>query len=218
MSGWIAHNLNRTRRQCWPQRLLAWFLMLAVLTLPAQAKLEDSQRLYSEQQALVSALLYNFLLFVDWPSNHQPMSDQSWQICALGQDAVVREINALIVRPARGHKIDLQILKPGMPLHGCHILYFAQNNNAQMTTDGRAGVLQVSAQEMQSALAQLRGSHVLTVAASGEFTEFGGMIRLTLNEERLRIGIHLKNLRAGGLQVSSRLLALPQVEQIKEAP
>lgn len=195
-------------------RLLVSLLLTLLTMTSAQARMEEPKRLYSEQQALVSALLYNFLLFVDWPANRQPGDDESWQICALGEDDVVREINALIVRPARGRKIALQIVKPGTALHNCHILYFAQSQNAD---PGREN-MQISPREMQAALAQLRGSHVLTVAAGGAFTEAGGMIRLSLNEARLRIGIHLQNVRAGGLQISTRLLALPQVEQLKDAP
>lgn len=196
------HRQRRNPGERWRFRLLSLGLLLSSSLGQGQGQaMADKPAYVSEEHAVLAALLYNFLLFVDWPQASLPQAAQSWQICTLGGERLAANLPALKERPVRGRGINLLQLKAADSGQGCHILYIGAD---------QAG-------RMPELLAGLAGSHVLTVAEMGDFVERGGMIGLRRQDGRVRIGVNLGSVHAAGLNISARLLALPQVSTVGEA-
>lgn len=198
---------TRSHGFCLPvARLLKWLLSLCLYGMlvwgqaAESASSQEKPSYSSNEQAVLSALLYNFLLFVDWPERNFPSANERWHICTYGDDAVIANLATLTEKPARGHAILLQHLALTDPVSQCHILYLSADE----------------IDRMPQMLARSGGSAALTVADMDGFIERGGMIRLLHENGSLRIGINLASVRAAGLTISARLMSLPQVTVWRE--
>lgn len=60
-------------------------------------------------------------------------------------------------------------------------------------------------------LAELNSASVLTVGAINGFTEWGGVVKFTLEENKVRFEINLEAAEHAQLRISSKLLSLAKV-------
>jgi hypothetical protein len=137
-----------------------------------------------------AAYLYNFFLFVDWPSQAFASSTASFELCILGADPFGESLAPIVTKTARQRDIQLRQVPRGGNLEGCHLVFI-----------GAAEVDQVP-----RLLAQSRGGHALTVSESPGFAKAGGMVGFVLDEGKVRLEVNTEALRRAGLHVSSKLL------------
>jgi hypothetical protein len=142
-----------------------------------------------------AGFVYNFSKFIEWPANALPAGG-AMQLCVVGQ-ALDGKLNSLQGRQSQGREIRVRNLAATADPTGCHILYIGVSEERRLN----------------SVLAAVAGSPVLTISDMGEFPEFGGMIGLNLQNERVVFTINLANTRAAGLRASSQLLRLGRVIQ-----
>jgi hypothetical protein len=64
----------------------------------------------------------------------------------------------------------------------------------------------------------LNGAGVLTVGDTEGFTEAGGMINLTIVDQRVHFEINPDAARRAGMKISSKLLSLAKIVKVSEGP
>lgn len=141
-----------------------------------------------------AAFLYNLPLFVEWPPN--AFSDRGPLVIGLAAPTPVGEA----LRPVQGRLVRewvlaIRELREGDDPRGCHILFVP-------AMDERTSALLLS---------RLQGTPVLTVGEDERFTRRGGMVRVFINDARLRIDVNITRVEGAGLRISSKLLALAHI-------
>ncbi|HEX3531342.1 MAG TPA: YfiR family protein [Thermoanaerobaculia bacterium] len=167
----------------------------AVLALAAAllfAGLEQARATQSGERDLKAAFLYNFAKFVEWPQAAFPEPTTPVTLCVLGDDAVGASLEMVV----KGEKLNdrrlvVRLLRDPQATQGCHVLFVGPEK-------GR----------LPEILAPLRGTGVLTVGGAADFLDRGGMIRLFLEQNRVRFDINLDAAEQSHLKLSSKLLRL----------
>jgi hypothetical protein len=118
------------------------------------------------------------------------------QLCVVGQ-ALEGKLNPLNGRQSQGREIRVRNLSASSDLSSCHMLFIGASEERRLN----------------SVLSAVASSPVLTISDIGEFPEYGGMIGLSVQNEKVSFAINLTNARAVGLKPSSQLLRLGRVLQ-----
>lgn len=142
-----------------------------------------------------AGFVYNFSKFVEWPANALPPG-AAMQICVVGQ-ALDGKLNQLHGRTSQGREIRVRQASVSSDLTSCHILFIGASDERRVN----------------SVLGAIAGNPVLTISDIGEFAEYGGMIGLSVVNEKVGFTINLPNTRSAGLKPSSQLLRLGRVLQ-----
>ena len=177
----------------------AW-MMSALLFVPSRARAQDSD---AGEYRVKLAFLYNFAQFIQWPVDAFHDSSAPLIMCVAGPDPFKGEIEeSLRGRTVNGHPIVLKSLKPGADPRACHMIF------VRATEKKVAGKL----------LAALKGTSTLTVGETKGFADLGGVINLTLEENKLRFEINLDAATQTKLKISSKLLALAKIVKVESNP
>jgi hypothetical protein len=140
-----------------------------------------------------AAFLYNFAKFVTWPPDTFSATGDVVVFCIVGDDPFEDQLdNTLNERRIEGRTITVRRLPFSAELAGCHLIFSGVPDGARM-----ARVLQ-----------QADASRSLTVGESDEFLVHGGMIRLLVDDGKVRFDINVKAAENVGLKLSSQLLKL----------
>jgi hypothetical protein len=142
-----------------------------------------------------AGFVYNFTKFVEWPAGALPQGG-TLQLCVVGQ-ALEGKLNPLNGRQSQGREIRVRNLSASSDLTGCHILYIAASEERRLN----------------SILGAVSGYPVLTISDIDEFPDYGGMIGLNVQSEKVNFAVNLANTRAVGLKLSAQLLRLGRVVQ-----
>lgn len=173
-------------------------LALAIRGLPAA----EPAGLESDVKA---AFLYNFAKFVEWPPDafpapSSPTSPSSPMIlCIYGEDRASAGLEASLGALTQGERMGnrpLVVRRLGdlASLRECHVLFIAAAEKGHLP----------------DVLAALREARALTVGEGTDFLDKGGMIRLFLEQNRMRFDINLDAAEKSSLKISSKLLRLAQ--------
>jgi hypothetical protein len=94
-----------------------------------------------------------------------------------------------------GRPLAVRVVLSGASMPPCHILYVAAHGHVE---DGaRRAVMAQPA--------------VLSISDEKHFTRTGGIVELTLDNERMHFAVNVDAARRAGLQISSRLLNLATI-------
>jgi hypothetical protein len=117
-------------------------------------------------------------------------------ICVAGTDPFDLQAEKILRRrTVAGHPMDIKSLKQEDDPRTCQVVFIPSSENKRAS-----GILKM-----------LKMSNVLTVGETEGFADLGGMINLTRDEHTLRFEINLEVATGGGLEISSRLLALARI-------
>lgn len=169
------------------------FTLLVACALVGGSPAAEAQALREYQ--IKAAFLYNFLKFVDWPSQALPETSDAITICVFGDDPFGEALDFIKDKMVRGRRLAIRRLGPVTNLEACHVLFIGASEEARVP------------QVMQS----LRGSSVLTVGEMERFAEAGGIINFVLEKNKVRFEINLNSAERAGLKLSSQLLSLAKV-------
>jgi YfiR/HmsC-like len=190
----IRHGLNKAGR------LLSYVIMCSVLLGVSRAfsRSEDDA-----EYKVKLAFLYNFAQFVEWPPDAFADADAPLTVCVAGEDPFNAELEqSLRGRKAGGHPVEIRRFKPDDDPRACHIIF-------------------VRASEKKAAgriLASLNGSNTLSVGEAKGFAERGGIINMTLEENKLRFEVNVDAAAQTRLKISSKLLALAKIVKEPRGP
>jgi hypothetical protein len=165
-------------------------IVLGLLTLLSTATAARQRPLEYDVKA---AFVLNFVRYVEWPSTHHvpPL-----RLCVLDTNPFGTRLQTVTSGEQwQGAGIDVRVVSGMREGAGCHLLYVPD------TAAGR----------FVAGISALSGLPVLTVGEHERFLEQGGMIRLFVEENRVRFAINQKAADSVGLLISSRLLRLARM-------
>jgi len=169
---------------------LVFLLTVVVSALPQPVAAASSVAL---ERKVKAAFLYNFAKFTRWPNEAFAAEDSPFVFCIVRTDPFGESLEGMLSsRQVGGRSI---VVKRGPDLESlgrCHLLFIGETENGKVV------------RHLRDASAQ----PVLTVGESKAFAEAGGMIRLVLEEKRVRFDINEKVASNAGLALSSQLLKL----------
>jgi len=153
----------------------------------------------ASEYLIKAGFIYNFAKFVEWPSTAFSQPDSPIMIGVLGTDPFGSVLDRLVEDKkigARGFVVkrykwgkDLKDLKE------CKILFVSASEKAHIDEIVQA----------------VKGLPILMVGETPGFAERGGMIRFTLEDNRVRFEINVDAAHQADLNISSRLLTLAKI-------
>jgi hypothetical protein len=167
-----------------------WALASLVLALFLFSPAHASPPATSEYQ-VKAAFLYNFLKFVDWPSDGMSTPGT---IClgVLGRDPFEGALDEVQGKSAKGRKVVVVHYRTVEEAKGCDLLFISASEKGRLS----------------QILKQTQNSRLLTVADQEGFCEAGGMINLVSIKNRVGFDVNVAAASRARLKISSQLLKL----------
>jgi hypothetical protein len=170
-----------------------WRTALAVaLLVLAGFRAEEARAAQSAEREIKAAFLYNFAKFVEWPPGAFPEPASPVTLCVLGDDALGASLETVVKgETLNDRRLVVRRLRDPQEARDCHVLFVSP-----------------AERRISQVLVALRGAGVLTVGDGNDFLDQGGMIRLFLEQNRVRFDIDLDAAERSHLKLSSKLLRL----------
>lgn len=152
----------------------------------------------SNEYELKAAFLYKFASFVSWPG-----SKPAGPLCigVVGEDPFGAALDEVVKgKTINGRIFEIHRFRTGQEPIQCQILFISESERKRLG----------------SVLDRTRTYSTLTVGDMPGFCENGGMIRLRLQDNYVRMDINQEAAEKAGLQLSSKLLNLARI--VRPAP
>jgi len=156
----------------------------------------------SSEYLIKAGFIYNFAKFVEWPSAAFAQPDSPIVIGVLGTDPFGNVLDRLVQDKKIGQRgfvvrrykwgKDLKDLKD---LRDCKILFVSASEKAHADE-----IIQL-----------VKWLPILTVGETPGFAERGGVIRFTVEDNRVRFEVNVDAAHQADLNISSRLLTLAKI-------
>ena len=146
----------------------------------------------SREYLIKAAILYNFAKFTRWPAESFDGADAPLRLCVFGADPFGAALATIDGKRVGTRNLHTRLIAETTDVDSCHLLF-------------------VSASERDSfaeILAATNRAAVLTVADSPGFSRAGGIITLSVIEDRARFEVNRAAAEHAGLQLSAKLLRL----------
>lgn len=174
--------------------LLSLWLVLSCALYGTMAVAETSRRTLSADE-IKAAYLFNFAKFIDWPDQTFVDATAPLHICFIGGESVEKTFRSLEGKKVKGKSLQVRNVTQAQDMGECHILFIGSDQIQRWP--------QIQKQIPQDGL--------LTVSDGDRFSQDGGMINFSPEQNRIRFIINLDNTQNAGLKLSSQLLQLAEV-------
>lgn len=149
---------------------------------------------------LKAVFLLNFAQFVEWPTNAFPDETAPFVIGVLGENPFGKSLDAIVANESvHNHKIVVGYYHDLRDVTACHILFIASSESTHL----------------DRVFDSVKGRSILTVGETDGFSARDGMIRFSIVQNRLHLGINLEAAQAAQLVISSKLLRLAEIVSAK---
>ncbi len=165
-------------------------LSLAALWMLAATPAHAQQSVRLVEQDIKAALLYNFLLYTEWPAPQQ----NNVVVCVYGRDPFSGRLASMVGRTVNQRPIEVRSVAEIADTDTCALLF--------VNAEERPHWPQLHA--------HLEHASVLTVSDYDGFAAAGGMIEFTRANSRIAMRINRRAVTAGNLVVEDRLLRLAE--------
>jgi len=180
---------------------LGILILVAGMTLnlasPVDAQTGDAPD--SSEYLIKAGFIYNFAKFVEWPSTSFPQQDSPIVIGILGTDPFGSVLDRIVADKkigSRGFVVRrYKWSKDLKDLRECQILFVSSSEKVH--TD--------------EVLEFVKWLPVLTIGETPGFAERGGVIRFTVEDNRVRFEVSVDAAHNANLNISSRLLTLAKI-------
>jgi hypothetical protein len=133
---------------------------------------------------------------VEWPPDALPNEHSPIVIGILGEDPFGHILEKTVLgKNVNGHALQIARAKSVQELKGCQIIFVSSSES----------------KHLPEILASLQGAETLTVGETEGFAPRGGVIQLTLRDNRVRLMVNVEAAGRARLKISSRLLALAEI-------
>jgi hypothetical protein len=137
------------------------------------------------------AFLLNFAKFTKWPSESFAAANSPITIGIVGEDPFGSTLDQLVAGETIGSQpFVVKRLKTSDDLSQCQMLFIPKSTTAS------------------DLLKRVPGSGVLTVGESDDFLDAGGVIRLLIEDKKVRFEVNMDAAQQAHLTISSQLLKL----------
>ena len=172
----------------------AAMIFVALLVIPRPAGAVDSSP-RSPEYLIKAAYLYNFAMFVEWPSDAFARPDSSVVIGVVGADPFGWALDRTVQDKKIGKRqIVIERLQWGQDPRRCHIVFVSGSDTARLT----------------ELAARLEGSPTLIVT-DGDSARQRSAISFVVNDNKVGFEINLDQATRARLSISSKLLNLARV-------
>jgi hypothetical protein len=164
---------------------------------PADAQAGDASD--SSEYLIKAGFIYNFAKFVDWPSTSFSQPDAPIVIGVLGTDPFGNVLDRIVADKKIGSRgFVVRRYKWGKDLkdlRDCQILFVSASEKAHT----------------EEIVEFVKWLPILTIGETPGFAERGGVIRFTLEDNRVRFEVNVDAAHKANLNISSRLLTLAKI-------
>jgi hypothetical protein len=186
MSSWSLHGRRGRALLCGGS-----VCVVAALALTVLSRIAVGAQPSAPEYQLKALFLFNFTQFVEWPPGSWAAPEAPLLICVLGDDPFGSYLDDTIQgEVVRGHPLLAKRSRQMEDIDGCHVLFVSESESARF---GRI-------------LTHINGRSVLSVADSPGFVHAGGMVRFVMIDNKIRLRINPRAVRAADLTISSKLL------------
>jgi hypothetical protein len=177
-------------------RHFLWFFMMTVLSWQARGQGGSPSPEPAGQAAIYSAFILNVARYVRWPDEALAGGEAELVIGTLNRDPI-NDVMDSYVKNERVDRHPVRTLRIQSPedLARCQVFFFSRSQ----------------AQQARAALAEIRGKPVLVITDAEGALELGGHVMLLPTAQRIRLRVHLANLKRSNLTASSQLLRLAEI-------
>ena len=171
---------------------------LAAIALAVSAPLADAAGpREAREYDLKATFLFHFTHFVEWPPEAFAAAEAPFRLCVLSPDpfgGALRE--AVAGERAAGRELEVRTVESAQGAAGCQIVFVPGERDSALVRE----------------LPGLREGLVLAVGERDDFLDRGGMVRFELRQGRLRLRVSRRALGRSQLHMSSKLLAVADME------
>ncbi len=168
-------------------------LAISVVLASFPAKAQEAEPMTLQESKIKAGLVYNFLKYTHW-SDFNITNSKQLEICLLGGDPFEGALYPLDGRTAQQYTIKISQPPSVTETSNCSlvIIHRSQENNL-------AQILQA-----------LKGKNIMTLSDIGQFSRKGGMVELSMQDQRIHLYINQQAVSSSGLQIDDRLLKLAE--------
>jgi len=178
---------------------LGWILALAAASLPAPAA--DAPP--STEYQVKAALLLQSARFVEWPETAFPDAKAPLIVGVVGKDPFGEILDRTLAGASvKGRAIEVRRFANGDAMEPCHLLFISGSES-----DRLPAILERLAEPA------FRARGPLTVGDVDRFARGGGVLRLALQEKKIRLYVNPDAADRAGLKISSHLMKLATIER-----
>ena len=141
-----------------------------------------------------AAFLYNFINFIDWPSQSSLKSSPNITVCIIGDDPFGDALEDLLNEPVQGKKLAIKY-RSYDDLRGCNILFLPVSEKHRTA----------------KILRSIGNSDVLTVSDTVESAQQGIIISFYIEQQKVRFTVNVGAAKRAGLRISAKLLKLATI-------
>ena len=146
----------------------------------------------ADEYRLKAAFLFHFAQFVDWPSDPSGIAGTPFVICVIGEDPFHGDLEQSVKgKLIATRAVQVRHIKQIQDVQGCHVVFVGKDES-----------------NIPARISALRHAPVLTVGESDSFLEQGGIIRMFVEDRKIRFDINQRAAETANLKISSRLLLL----------
>ena len=148
------------------------------------------------ESVLKAAFLYHFAKFVEWPEEALSRESDPFTICLIGEQHMTEATNQFVKnKQVHGRTVVARAATSATDVEGCHLLF-----------------VDASARHAEELMKTGNSSlPILTVGESDQFLSRGGMIKLFIEDGKMRFAISPQAAERAQLKISSKLLALGKI-------
>jgi len=147
-----------------------------------------------EETELKAAIVFNILLFVDWPSPMLAEAGAPLVLCVGPNSGLQAALKALVGRDVRGHRLALRELGAVDAARPCHAVF-----------------IDAADRRLSPTLKTHTAAGALVVSDDAEAPKDATAIVLRRTGSRIALDVHMQPVRQARLQLSSKLLRLARV-------
>ena len=189
-----AHRHPPLRKRFAQLRSAAMLATCLLVTAPAYTPAGMSQTTLPPSEAEIrAAFILNFAKFTEWPPQSFADADTPLTVGFVGTDDARTALVILSTgKVINGRRIVTLQIKSVLVARQCRILFFRKDKG-----DFADGALEVATE-----------AQALTIGESKNFLARGGLIRLFIEDKRMRFDVNIGAAHRSKIQLSSKLLAL----------
>ena len=173
--------------------------VLLSLSLVAGANAQSSASAASSEYLIKAGFIYNFAQLVQWPSAAFSQADSPIVIGILGTDPFGTSIDRVVEnKKLDGHNLIVKRLRWSKDLRDlteCNILFISSSEK----------------EHIADVINMVKWLPILTIGETPGFAARGGIINLTLEDNKVRFEVNIGAAKQANLNISSRLLALAKI-------
>lgn len=174
---------------------------IIIVTIAGIHTMSSAQNPTVPEHQIKAVFLFNFIQFVEWPSQAFESVESPVVIGVLGKDPFGSYLDEILVGEViNGRPITVKRFSSLQEVENCHILYIQSPE-----TENFSRIFDL-----------LSGKNVLTISDSRDFMEEGGIIRFVNVNNKIQFQINPEAAKRANLVISSKLLRLAEIVAVNE--